>query len=66
MTVIRSALFGPAVLLLGIAAMFTFDSNGIAWFWTGQPQGAVILLAASAGLWAMLLRNIRRGRKTTD
>ena len=62
MKVIRSPWFGPAVLLLGIAGMFTFDNSGLAWFWAGQPQGALILLVASAGVWVLLLRNVRKRR----
>ena len=62
MTVIRSRLFAPAILLLGIAAMFTFDGSGIAWFWADQPQGALILLIASAGLWVLVFRSVRPGR----
>jgi len=66
MTVLRSPLFGPAVLLLGIAAMFTFDPSGIAWFWADQPQGAAILLATSIGMWVLVLRNVRRARIAND
>ncbi|TFD44835.1 hypothetical protein E3T55_19950 [Cryobacterium frigoriphilum] len=62
MTWFRSPLFSPAVLSLAIAAMFTFDANGIAWFWAGQPQGAAILLLFSAVLWILVLRTVRKGR----
>ena len=63
---IRSPLFSPAVLLLGIAAMFTFDGNGIEWFWADQPQGAFILLAASTGLWILVLRSVRKAHTAKD
>ena len=62
MKVIRSPWFNPAVLLMGIAGMFTFDNSGMAWFWAGQPHGALILLVASAGMWVLLLRNVCKGR----
>ncbi|KFF59984.1 hypothetical protein JF66_07480 [Cryobacterium sp. MLB-32] len=66
MAALRSPLFSPAVLLLGIAAMFTFDGNGISSFWADQPQGALVLLAVSMGLWVLVLRTVRKVRNVKD
>lgn len=60
MKIVRSPLFNPAVLLALMAGMFTFDDHGVAWFWDGRPQVAVILLVTSAVMWVLLVRNVRR------
>lgn len=60
MNAIRSPLFGPAVLLMATAGMFTFDSTGLTWFWADKPEGALILLVCSAAMWLSVLRHIRK------
>jgi len=62
MRVIRSPWLSPALLLMGFAGMFTFDSSGFAWFWAGQPQGAFILMVSSAVMWVMAFRDLGKRR----
>ena len=56
----KSKYFVPATALMLFAAMFTFDSTGVTWFWVDQPIIAGVLLTTSALFWGLLLIS-RRG-----
>ncbi|MGH8161104.1 MAG: hypothetical protein ACRESR_02910 [Gammaproteobacteria bacterium] len=52
-------LLAPALLLSFTAAAFTFDENGISWFWSAQPIPAVFVAVGAATAWALLLLSLR-------
>jgi hypothetical protein len=56
----KSRYFVPALSLLLLACIFTFDSTGVTWLWSDQPVVAVLLVATSAVFWTLLFSSRRR------
>ena len=57
MSIRSRKLLSPALLLSFMAMAFTFDHDGITWFWSAQPIVAGVLAVAAAVAWGFVFRS---------
>jgi len=57
-------LLAPALSLSFLTAAFTFDQNGVKWFWTELPGVAITLAVGAALTWSFLIISLRSNRKS--